>query len=160
MQDRFAVVGHRDRSSALQHDVVGQSLAKAADRRCRDWKYVNACAAFGVLHPSGNRGQVIDRVGIGHGADGSKAPRGSRGRARSNGLFSRLARLAQMNVNINESRCYDQPARIQRVVSFAAKLARRRNLSDTTIHEQHIIFAVELLGGINEMAFADGQAIF
>ncbi len=64
-----------------------------------------------------------------------------------------------MYVNIDEARSNDQAASVQRLVRLAAKLARRRNLGDTTIHKQDVMFAVELLRRINEMAIANCQAI-
>ena len=67
----------------------------------------------------------------------------------------RLTGLAQMDVNINESRCDNEALGVKGFIGLAAQLARRRDFSDASVFEQEIVFAFNVGRGVDEKAVAN-----
>ncbi len=98
------------RCSARKSVSVG---ALAGAGRGGDGKDIDHGAALGLPQPLHPFDRIDDRGGVGHGADGSESARGRGRRAGSNRLFVRLAGLAQVNVQIDETGRDDQSAGIE-----------------------------------------------
>ena len=62
-----------------------------------------------------------------------------------------------MNMDIDEARRHDQTASVERVIALATKLTPRSDLSDQPIFEEQVVVPVEFLGGIDDVAIANGQ---
>jgi hypothetical protein len=62
-----------------------------------------------------------------------------------------------MDVNVNEAGCDEQPARIKMLLALAPQLAGRGYLGHPPVLEQKIVFAFELLCGIDYVAIANCQ---
>src|SRR5215467_854338 len=116
-------------------------------------------AAGRVTHPLSNCRRVVDRRGVGHGADGGKSSSGCSHRPACDSFLMRLARLAKVNVNIDEAGRYDQTTSVDILVSLPLHLSCRRDLGHTPTAEQKIVFPFELLRGVDEVAATDAQTV-
>ncbi len=155
VQDGPAIISQGNGAGALEGGEVGELLAFAARSGGGDRKDIHVRSPRRVLQPAGDLGGIVDRSGVGHGADGSEAAGCSCQGPAGDGLFVRLSRLAQVDVEVNKSGGHDQPARVKVFVSLAAKLARRGNFGHTAVSEQKVVFAFELLRGVDNISAAD-----
>ena len=64
------------------------------------------------------------RLGVGHAADGGEPPRHRRRRPGGDGLLLLVARLAKMNVNVDQSRRDITAGRVNGAVGFAEVMRR------------------------------------
>ena len=92
-------------------------------------------------HVAGDRGVIVHRLGVGHGADRREPARGRRARSALDGLGMLEARLAQMHVHVDEPRRHDQPRRVD---NFRARPSReiRPDALDDAVLDPHIRHAV------------------
>jgi hypothetical protein len=87
-----------------------------------------------------------------------KPPSGSGCGAGGNRFFVALSGLAQVNMQVDESRSNDQTARIELLVGAAADLVGQSNLSNAAIAQQNIHGRVDLRRRIDHVAALDQQA--
>jgi hypothetical protein len=85
-----------------------------------------------------------------------KKPR-SRSGAGHDRFFVRLPRLAQMHVQVDESRSDDQPAGIENLRIVSCHLAGFSDLGDEAIAQENIAFGIKALRGIDHAAIAEEQ---
>ncbi len=64
-----------------------------------------------------------------------------------------------MHMQIDESRRYDQPARIEFLIRGAARFTRRRDLRNLPIAQQDVHGSADPRGRIDEVATFDQQAV-
>ena len=101
------------------------SISSLAALRCSsDREDIDHCPALGTPHPVDPFRRIDHRRRVGHRANGSEASRGSCGGAAGDRFLVTLSRLAQVDVQIDESGRDDQPASIELVVGAAADLIR------------------------------------
>jgi hypothetical protein len=60
-------------------------------------------------------------------------------------------------MNIDQPRTDNEPAGVDRFIGFALQLAGSGNLGDAAVFEEHVVLALEVLGGIDESAAANSQ---
>src|SRR5262245_26550979 len=100
----LSVVADRHDARRLHFADFGQMLAFRSLRDSADRENVGEFRRTALLDDeASDRRIVIDRFRVRHAADGREPARDSRARARSDGLFVFIARLAQMGVKINET---------------------------------------------------------
>ena len=86
-----------------------------------------ACRRAFSIDVAGDRGVVVHRRGVGHGADGGESARGRRARSALDGLGMLEAGLAQVHVHVDEAGRDDQPGRVEHLGARGVEiLARRR----------------------------------
>ncbi len=111
--------------------------------------------ALGGEHPAGDFGRVVDGDGVGHGADGGESSGGGGSGAGRDGLFVSLAGFAEVDVDVDEARGYDEAFGVDglrvRVLDFAGLV----DGSDFAFGEQEITRGVDAAGGIDEVSVAD-----
>ena len=157
IQNRLAVVGHRDRASFLQCGKIGELFSQAADGRGRNRKHIDQSTALRGLHPARDLRRIIYRHGVRHGADGAEsASRGRRGSG-GNGLFVGLSGLAQMHVQINETRSDDAPLHVEALLGLTAKLARRLYGSHAAVAQENVHLLVDAARRIDDPSVYDEQ---
>src|ERR1700722_5563164 len=164
MHDRFtenwlAVIADRDGAGRLERAVFGQRFTHAAAGGRRDGKDAGTGIAFDALHPARGFNRIVDRNGVGHGADGGESTRrGCRGSG-CNRLLISLPGLPQVNVDI------DQAWRNHQTFGFydlricllagGGQLAGRLDGGPPAILEQQVAIRVHSSGGVNQAAAAN-----
>ena len=113
VHDRFAenglaIVANTNRARGFQRAVFGERLAHAAPGGGGDGKDAGTGVALRTLHPSRGLYRVVHGNRVGHGADGGKSTRRRSRGPGGDGLLIALARLAQMDVDIDQARGNDQ----------------------------------------------------
>ncbi len=157
VENGLAVVGDRDGSGGLQRAEIGERGALAAAGRGRNGKHIDDGAALGLTQPLDPLDRIDNRNRIRHGADGSKSARSrSRGAGR-NRLFVRLARLAQVHMQIDEAGRNDESAGIEFLVRAALDLVGRSHFGNAAIFQQHIHGRIDASRRVDEMATFDQQ---
>ena len=106
-------------------------------------------------HRLGRLRAVVDRLGVGHRADGCEASGHGRGESRFEGFRRFTSRLTEMTMQVNEAGRDDLPARIEHFVR--ARFDSRRNLLDDSAFGQHVHHALQLVGGGNHSPASDEQ---
>ncbi len=150
------VVGEGDRAGLAQlaegrHHLALLTLRDGADR-------IEPRAA-GDLAPQAQElaglAAVVDRVRVGHRADGGEAARGRRGEPRRDRLGVLAPGLAQVRVQVDEAG-QDQKARGVEHLGVAG-LDAVADLDDAAVGEQHVEAAVLPGRRIDELAAADQE---
>ena len=158
VENRLAIIRHGNRSGALQRCKIRQRRPTASSRRGCDGEYIDHGSALGMAQPSYPLCSIHHGSGVGHGANGSESTRGGRSRPAGDRLFVVLPRLAQVNVEIDKSRCNNQPARIEFFVGPAADFPRQRDLRHPSIPQQQIHRRIDLRRRIDHVPTLDEQA--
>src|SRR5262249_14426863 len=134
---------------------IRELFAVAADGRGGNRENIDVGSARGILEPARDLRRIVDRRRVRHAADRSESAGRRSHRTAGDGLFIPLPRLAQMHMDVDQAWRYDQPARVEAFIGFAAKLAGCGDLSDAPVLEQKIVLAFQLLGGIDEETTTD-----
>ena len=87
-----------------------------------------------------------------------KPPAAAAAGAAGDRLFVALSRLAQMNMQIDESRRNDQSAGIEFLVGAGADLVGQGDLSYTSITQKNVHGCIDLRRGVDHVAALDQQA--
>ena len=112
--DRRAVVGERDRAALDQPAELGQFLPLAVLGHRADREDVAVAGALGLLDDElGGHARVEGRLGVRHARDRRDAAGDGRGRAGGDGLVLLAARLAQVDVHVDEAGRDDQPGAVE-----------------------------------------------
>ena len=158
-QDRLAVIGDRDRARGLERAVFGKRFAHAAARGGGNGKDARTRVALRTLHPAGGLHRVVDRNRVGHGADGGESTCRSRRGPGGNGLLVALARLAQVDVDIDQARGDHQALGLDdlRLCLFgrSRQFTWGLNRSHPAVLEQDIAVRVDPGGRIDQVAAAN-----
>src|SRR5258708_19539372 len=93
--------------------------------------------------------------GIRHRTNRRETSRSSGSGAACDGFFVALAGLAEVNVQIDESRSDDQTAGIKLFIGAATDLVRQGNLSDTAVAQKNVHGRVDLRRRVDNMATFD-----
>jgi len=106
--DAPAVVGEGRRSGLEEGVEVDRLHALLAAGQGGDGKDADVGLGRRFADPSGHLGGIIDRGGVGHGADGRESAAGGGPGARDDRLLVGLARLPKMDVHVDETGGDDQ----------------------------------------------------
>ena len=158
-QDRLAVIAHSNGARGLERAIFCKRLAHAAPRRRGDGENACARATLGALHPAGCLDRVVDRHGIGHGADAGKAARGRGRRAGGDGFLVTLTRLAQVHVDVDQPRRHHQSGGFQDLCILllrrGVQFSRRFDRCHAPVLEQEVPGGIDSSRGIDQMAAAN-----
>ena len=151
VEDRFAVVAEGDGASLAQSLVVAEFFSLAAQRGRSNRKDVDHRAALAVLHPARDGRRIIHRARVGHGAHRGESAHGRSRRTGGNRFFVRLARLAQVHVQINKPGSDDEPLQVELFVRRGLRLAGRCDFNHQAIFQHQIGWGIHARSGINQM---------
>ena len=157
VENRLAVVGHGHRAGSLERGKIRQLLSQAADGRRGDGKDVDQRAALRSLHPARDLRRVVDRHGVGHGADGGESAGRRRRSSGGDGLLVGLSGLAQMHVQIDEAGSDDASLGVEAPLGLAAQLAGRRHGSHAPVAQQHVHLLIDAARRIDDASACDEQ---
>ncbi len=157
IENRPAVIGYSHRARALQAAKVREHRAFAGVRRGRNRKHVDHRASLRLAQPVHPLLRIDCRRCIRHAAHGREPARRSRRRAGRNRLFVCLPGLAQMDVQVNQSRSDDQPPGVEFFIRPAANFVRGRDLRHAPIPQHDIHRRIDLRGGIDHVSTFDQQ---
>ena len=152
--DGLAVVADGDDSGVFHGGDFREGFAFAADGGCADGPNADAARGGGAFDDSaGDGGIVIHRMGIGHAADGGEAAASGGARAGFDGLGHFLAGLAQVAVQVNESRRDDHAGGVENFCVGRGEI--RADLGDASGVEEDILRGVGFARGIEDAAIFD-----
>ena len=143
----LAVVGVADSAGAVHQTHFGKLDAFAFF--CNRAHHIDVRLSGLPAHSMDvfDAGGILNRrVGIGHTDDRGKTARDGRRRTAGDGLFFLIARLAEMNVNIDQPRRYIFAGGVNDVLCGFADLA---DLCDLAVGDQHIAFGVDAVGRVD-----------
>ena len=103
VQNRLAIITDGDSARGFERAVLWDCFPQAAARSGGNGEDAHHCTAIWGLHPACDLGGVVDRRGVGHGANTGEAARCRRRCACGDGFFVALARLAQVYVNVHQA---------------------------------------------------------
>ncbi len=113
-----AVVGERDGAGPDEGGPVGRGLTLESERNGGDGQDVDDGAPPRLVQDEfRDGGRVVRGIRIGHPADRREPSAGGRPGGRPDGLFFFEARLAEMDVHVDEARSHDQPGGIDHIVA-------------------------------------------
>ena len=156
--DRATVIRHGNDACILHLAHFGELSARRVFRDGADWKDVCTGGARGLLNDkASNRGIVINRVRIRHGADRREAAGdGCRGAA-GNRFLVFVPRFAQMDVHVDEAGCDDQAGGVKDLDAVRNGVAMARTPDDAAILEQKVLTRIDPLRRINDVSIFDQQ---
>ncbi len=124
--DRRAVVGEGDRAAFDQAADLGQLRALAALGDGADGKDVGVAGPLGLqIDELGRRLAVEGRLGVGHAGHRRDAAGQRRRRAGGDGLVLLAARLAQVDVHVDQARADDLAGGVDHATRHEAPVAAR-----------------------------------
>jgi hypothetical protein len=128
---------------------IGKTLT-IADRRARDRRPPRT-----LDDVTRDRRTVVHGRGIRHATHGREAARGSGSRTALDRLGVLEARLAQMDVHVDEPRGDDQPVRVEYL--GAAPIEVRADAADHRVLDQHVGGLIESGAGVEHPPVADEE---
>ena len=160
-EDGTAVVADCDPAGALQGSEISKHGALAGMGRGDNREHVDHSAAFRLLNPGNPFGRIDNRRRVRHAANGSEAASSSSGSSGCDALFVALARLTQVDVQINEAGGDDQAASVEGFVCGAADFVGGCELRDAAVAQEQVHGCVQLCGRVdNATAFDQEGARF
>ena len=138
--DRHPVVGKESRAGLGHGPVVdaGPSFKPARHGCYRD----ESCAARRARlfeHVAGDLRRIIDRSGVSHRGDRGETTRGCSAQTAADGFLLREAGIAQMHVNIDQTRHHPTRLRVNDGAAFRRKrAARRAQGSDPAVNREDV----------------------
>ena len=156
LEDGKSVVCDGHDAGGLEGRIVVDGVALRSAGGGGDGEDADDGAALRGLHPAGGFGRVVDRERVGHGGHGGKAARRRRGRAGGDGLLVGVARLAQMDVNIDQPRRHGETGCVQNIGAVGRlQLAGRGDLGHAAVLEQDVLGEVDAGGRVDQMTSAN-----
>ncbi len=148
---RVAVVRHGHAAGLAQVAVLGQLLALRLAGDGSDRVDAHHGGGAGSLQDRARHLRpIVDRRGVGHGADGREPASRCGPRPCGDGLLVLPPRLPQMDVDVDESRADDLPAHVQNL--GAPRLGSRGDLGYPPVLQQDVEIVVDATGGVDDAA--------
>src|SRR5207249_2863281 len=155
--DGLAVVRDGDRPRPYHLAELRELLAALAHRDRADRVDAGEPGAQRLAHDEADGGLVVgDGVRVGHGAHGREPARHSRARPGRDGLFVLVARLAEMDVDVHESRRDDRAAHVAHGGSVRCAEARAHG-GDAAVLDQHGSGRVQVAARVHRPAALEQQ---
>ena len=155
--DRGAVVAEGHRPGLDQLADLGQFLPLAVLAHAGDDEDVAVAGLGGLVADELDRALAVDgRVGVGHAGDRGEAAGQRRGRARLDRLVLLEARLAEVDVHVDQARG-DDPARGVEHFRPAVGARRRRRRSGRRRSSRFVTRSMSWLGSITRPFGDDGH---
>ena len=151
-RDRQAIVSHGHATGFFQLGDVGEFFALLPTRDRTDGIDPGQVRLGRLLQDQpGDTSVVVDRLGVRHARDGSKAAGHRRCHAGRDGLLVLLSRLAQVHVHVNQARTHHQSRR--NVDDFGAiGVQVGTDFGNAVAINQHIEHAVASVGRVDDAA--------
>ncbi len=147
------VVGEGDRTAGDELAELGQLLPLAALAHGPDRIDVCLPGALGLEHDELGRGLGVDRrQRVGHAGDGGHAAGQRGGRAGGDGLVLLVARLAEVDVDVDQARADDHAAGVDDDLGLFVAAAHRQ---DSAAADPQVADLVEVLARVDDPAAAD-----
>ena len=159
--DTVAVIGDGHHAGLIKGTDGGQLLAGDALGDGTGDEDVDQAILAGAFMDEGDRAGIINgRAGVGHADDGSETALRRRPGARQDGFLGRLARFAQMDMQIDQPGADDPAGDVQ---TFNARRGAGGEIGadggDLSVQNQHIRPDIKLVGGVDHAAAGKEQRI-
>ena len=156
--DTMPVVGERDDARFVHRADGREFLARDAFRNRAGGEDVHARLGLRFFQNPRHHARAVDaRRSIRHAHDAREATRRRSLRPAGDSLFRRLARLAQVNVEVDEAGTNDEAARVDhfQVVAVLPRQTIEVNFFDLPIGQVNVADAINAIGRIDDVAVGD-----
>jgi len=153
------VVGDGDHAGVFQRTDRREFLAGEALGDRAGGEHVDPGQALGAVLNQCHRAGIVDRwAGVGHADDGGETAPRRRRRAGADGLLGRLARLAKVNVNIDQPRADNFAGGVDLRRAFR-RLARRIGADGGhfPVGKQQVGAFIPSIGGVDQASSLEQQ---